>query len=319
MALKAGTVDNPPAGPEGAIYRELRRTRAAPQGICIANSAGKALAWTLGFDDDKRLAEFFDYAKRRYKANPSSGATVERFRRFPSAKLADVPDNGEELTVPAQHPGGEPCPGNLGVPEGTVAGRIVGRAYGADGNPLSEVRTQDNYIEDILAITPEMQRQLLERSKAADGARFPLPPSLAREIVGNAYLGMLDVNPLGGAMVRAELIEESIRLWAQALDDRKLMIGGQSLVHAKNREGTPNDDGRRWSHRVSLRWAGAAELDSTGLREIVLTADGKEKLEWGGPGSSVSPNAVNNPLAHLPGGRSLDILTAVRYGVIAER
>ena len=39
VALKAALVNNPPAGPEGDLYREIRRTRLAPQGICVANSA----------------------------------------------------------------------------------------------------------------------------------------------------------------------------------------------------------------------------------------------------------------------------------------
>ena len=46
VALKAGLVDNPPDNDEGRLYREIGRSKILPQGICVANSAGKVLAWT---------------------------------------------------------------------------------------------------------------------------------------------------------------------------------------------------------------------------------------------------------------------------------
>jgi len=63
VALKAGLVNNPPADDEGLLYREVERSKPAPQGICVVNSAGKVLNWVLMFDDDKNLLAFFDHAK----------------------------------------------------------------------------------------------------------------------------------------------------------------------------------------------------------------------------------------------------------------
>ena len=60
VALKAGKVMNPPAGIEGALYREFKRTQPAPQGICVANSSGKALVWALMFEDDPSVLKFLD-------------------------------------------------------------------------------------------------------------------------------------------------------------------------------------------------------------------------------------------------------------------
>lgn len=320
VALKAGTMGNPPPGVEGQIYRELLRTRAAPQGICVMNSAGKALAWTLGFDDDASVAGFFDHAKSKYDASPNAGVATERYRRFPSIRADDVPDNGVALELPGSHAADDHCPGDLRRSKGSIPGRIVGRAFGKDRKPLSDARSQDNYVEDILEITRGMQDQLLAAAaKHADGRRFEIPAALSRAFAENAYLGMLDVNPLGGDRVRAKATEETIRLWGELQGDGRVLISGRSTVRARNREDVPRDAGRKWSHFVDLRWSGFADIDEVGIREIVVSARGHEELKWGGPGSHVSPEAVRNPVAYLLGGRPLDIASPVRYGITAKR
>lgn len=318
IALKAAQMGRPPAGIEGQLYRELRRTQAAPQGIGVMNSAGKVLAWTLGFDNEQCVTEFFDQSKVRYEANAKSPVDTLRYRRYPSVEMEAVPDDGSVFALPPAHGEGERCPGNLRRGPGALPGRIVGRAFGDDGLPLSEVRTQDNYVEDVLEISKPMQDELVEASRAATG-RFKVPAAIARELVENAYLGMLDVNPLGGDRVRALLLELSIDFWAEQVADGRLKITGKSLAHAKNREDIPSDAGRLWNHRVELDWRGFAELGDGRIDEIILSASGHEKLQWGGPGSHVSPNAADNPVAHLLGGRPLDLSCAVRYGVSAKR
>ncbi|MEK6236169.1 MAG: hypothetical protein N2C14_15795, partial [Planctomycetales bacterium] len=70
VALKAALVNNPPGGPEGKLYAEISRGKPAPQGICVANSAGKPLVWALSFDDEKSIADFFEYAAKRYREFP---------------------------------------------------------------------------------------------------------------------------------------------------------------------------------------------------------------------------------------------------------
>ena len=44
VALKAGLVNNPPNNDEGRLYQEIGRSKLAPQGLCVINSAGKMLA-----------------------------------------------------------------------------------------------------------------------------------------------------------------------------------------------------------------------------------------------------------------------------------
>jgi hypothetical protein len=130
---------------------------------------------------------------------------------------------------------------------------------------------------------------------------------------------MLDVNPLGGDRVRAETSEETIELWGETRGEGRMTISGNSRVRAKNRDGDPRDAGRLWSHLVDLDWRGYVEIDAQGVREIVVAANGHEELKWGGPGSHVSPESVHNPVAHLLGGRPLDIDCQVRYGMVAKR
>ena len=61
VALKAALVNNPPGDEEGQLYREIGRSKPAPQGICVVNSAGKVLDWALMFDDDSSVLAFLDH------------------------------------------------------------------------------------------------------------------------------------------------------------------------------------------------------------------------------------------------------------------
>ena len=76
VALKAGLVNNPPGGVEGALYREIERTKAAPQGICVMNSGGKVLDWALSFDDHDAMRKFFDYAVERFRENSDASKPI---------------------------------------------------------------------------------------------------------------------------------------------------------------------------------------------------------------------------------------------------
>ena len=114
------------------------------------NSAGKVIAWALSFDDNQSVLEFLEHAKKRFTEYPDSSLAAERFRRFPSIKRPDCPDNGIVLQIPGKHRPGDHCPGELRLSQGSLAGKIVGRAFGNDGKPISEIRSQDNYVEDIL-------------------------------------------------------------------------------------------------------------------------------------------------------------------------
>ena len=101
VALKAGLVNNPPPGIEGKLYREIGRSKAAPQGICVANSAGQVLAWTLSFDDEPSIMKFLDYALERFAEYPDGTEPVitERYLRFPGHKMPDVRDTHARFPI----------------------------------------------------------------------------------------------------------------------------------------------------------------------------------------------------------------------------
>ena len=54
------------------LCREIGRSKLAPQGICVVNSAGKVLAWTMAFDDDKSVLAFLDHARKRFARYPDA-------------------------------------------------------------------------------------------------------------------------------------------------------------------------------------------------------------------------------------------------------
>ena len=97
VALKAALVNNPPPGLEGRFLREIGRSKPVPQGICVANSAGKVLAWALSFDDPASVPKFLDHVLDRYKAFPDASKPVaaERYMRFPGRELPETPDTRE--------------------------------------------------------------------------------------------------------------------------------------------------------------------------------------------------------------------------------
>ncbi len=315
MALKAGQVMNPPAGLEGELYRELRRTQPAPQGICVANSAGKVLAWSLMFDDDASVLGFLDHAVERYTAFPDASRPMvaERFMRFPSQKLDDVADNGERLEIPGKHPEGEACPAEIRVADGALLARVVGRRVDSGGKALSDARTQDNYIEDRFEIPQALQRAFTDGAEHAGGKAFQVPDAMARLLASNAYLGQLDVNPLGGQEVGARATGEDIRLWAKRADDAMIEIWGESNISGEQAEIGGRTDGRQWEHRIALTWRGVIGLGEDGtFREIVLVAEGAERLRWGNPEHYRNGE---NAVAHLPAGRPIDFDGPVWYGV----
>lgn len=255
MALKAGKVANPPSGIEGRLYRQLKLTQPAPQGICVMNSGGKALAWSLMFEDDAQVLGFLDHSLERYRESPDASQPIaaQRFMRFPGRQLSEVADDGDRPEIPHAHKPGELCPGELPTQVGALLTKVIGRALGEDGKPLSDARTQDNYVEDRFQIPQAMQKNLAAAAAAAESesesdARFPIPADLARLLVANAYLGQLDVNPLGGHSIRATTLESEITLWATNDPDvpGQLVIEGSSRVSGQNSQTNQAGDGRRW-------------------------------------------------------------------------
>ena len=323
VALKAGMVNNPGriSGPESVLYAELNRTKAAPQGICVANADGKALAWALGFDDGASILDFLDKTKARFSDNPSGKpVTTQRYRRYPSVAIAPVADSGRVVEIPASHPAGDRCTGDLTPAEGTLAGRIVGRTVNADGKPSEQTVTQESYIEELFTLAPDVQLSLVRELRSAGaGDKFELPQSLSRTLVGSAYLGQLDVNPIGGASVGGKVDEEQWSLKAKVIgnegDVTRLKITGLSDVTGSEGARRRGGDGLRWNHAVSLAWCGYLEVTGNQITKLDLAARGHEYLTWKGAGSS--PANKPQDLRSLPAGRIIDLQSPVHYAIVA--
>lgn len=319
VALKAALVNNPPDGEEGRLFREIGRSKPAPQGICVINSAGKVLDWTLMFDDDKSVDAFLDHCLQRFAHCPDAKQPVpaERYMRFPSAKLDDVADTRQPLPVLDQHPKGEHCPGTPPVAPGTLALRLYGRALGRDGKPMADTVRQEHYVEDRFDISVEMQEKLAKAVTEAGNKRFRMFDELARMLVSHAYLGQLDVNPVSPPGGRGNL--EQCEFWAERVQvgeasEFRLRVEGVSTAAGATND-VDGSDGRQWQHEVQLAWDGLIQLDGNRVSQLFLVARGNEKLKWGNQRIGARSEA---DVTHLPGGHPIDLDCGVRYGLIDE-
>lgn len=302
VALKAGKVAGPPDNVEGRLYRHLRRTQPAPQGICAVNSDGRVIAWALMFDDDKSVLAFLDHVKGLFGKTASA---TERYMKFPSHRLEDVKDEEVKSPDDPRHKEGERCFATPGYPEGTLVGRVIGRTF-KDGKSLGDPRRQEHYAEDRFEVSVATQEAL---SKASGS--FELPDDLVRTLVGSAFLGMLDVNPLGAPGGKNDR-----RAWKfTGRRDRDLIrFEGTSEVAGGEADEGRRSDGRRWEHRVKLSWTGFIEIKEKRVVRLLAWATGSERLKWG---NARMIRDGESDVAHLPGGRPIDLEAEVRYGLIA--
>jgi hypothetical protein len=129
VALKAGLVDRPPATAKAGSTARSAAQDPSP-GVSVVNSAGKVLDWVFMFDDDKSVLDFLDHAKKRFAEFPDATKPfpAERYKGFPSQKLANVDDDGKVMPMVERHREGESCPAKPRVPQGTLLARVFGRA-----------------------------------------------------------------------------------------------------------------------------------------------------------------------------------------------
>ncbi|MCI0342399.1 MAG: hypothetical protein L0216_14865 [Planctomycetales bacterium] len=323
VALKAALV-NGMAGrrddPESRLILEIGRSRPAPQGIAIANPAGKVLTWALMFEGRKALLSFLDRGLSRFRDFPDAGKPVaaERFFRFPVEKMEETPDSGETLGAPAAHAEGDRCPSAPARRAGTLVCRVVGRALDAEGRLAADTTRQENYVEDLFDVPPEVGTAFAGAARAE--GRLPVPPALCRLLVEHAYLGQLDVRPVSPPVPghredlrRCEFTAERVAGPAGAT---RLRVTGRTEAFG---EDPRRDDGASFRHEVRLDWEGYADVAGGRLASLVLLARGRERLRWGAPsfGAPGGPSGEGgpSPLAHLPGGRPLSVDAEVRFGI----
>lgn len=309
VALKAAQVNNPPPGLEGRLYAEIGRSKPAPQGICVANSDGKALAWALSFDSNADIAKFLDHAEDRYRQFPDAGNPVptQRYRLFPSYKLADVTDTHPIIRLRHEHPKGEHCLGQPLVESGTLVGRIIGRALDENGKPIAPTVRQEHYLEARVEISPRSQDVFIEAARETGARRFRLPPSFTRALVAPAYLGQLDVNPVGPNPKLTDSQYAAVLHGQRVATEtgHRIRITGESDIAG---------EGQFWEHRITLEWEGYIDIAEDQISRIAILGDGKERLVWGHDGL----RRTTEPAAkHLMAGHAIDLDCKAAYGFIA--
>jgi hypothetical protein len=315
VALKAGLVNNPPDNEEGLFYREIERSKPAPQGICVVNSAGKVLNWTLMFDDDQSVVAFLDHAKARFAKFPDAKKPVaaEVYQKFPSQKRKDVADSGMVLPVLDRHPEGKHCPAEPPLRKGTVAVRLFGRALDKDGKPVADTVRQENYIEDRFNIAVQTQEKLAKALAETGNGPVELPLEVTRHWVKQAYMGVLDVQPLdnpGGGKGALKKCDFGATRVGTGNGPTLWRVAGESevFIDEKMANGGPGD-----MHEVKLQWHGFIEMDGNRMTRLVLSARGKEKLKF-----QSARGKNDNEVAMLPGGHRTDMACAVRFGMLGE-
>ncbi len=319
VALKAALVNNPPADEEGLLYRDIGRSKPAPQGICVVNSAGKVLNWTLMFDDDQSVLAFFDHAKERFAKYPDAKRPVpaEVYHKFPSRKRQDVADSGKTLPVLDRHPQTLHCPAEPPLRKGTVTVWLFGRALDKAGKPVTDTVRQENYIEDRFNIAVQTQEKLGKALAVAGNGPVKLPLEVTRQWVKQAYMGVLDVQPLDNpGRSKGEL--KKCDFWAQKTASRVALASGAALwrvegesevfIDDRMANGSPGD-----LHEVKLTWHGFIEMDGSRMTRLVLSAGGTEKLKFGS-----ARGQHDNEVAVLNTGHRIDMACAVRFGILGE-
>ena len=323
VALKAALVNHPPDDEEGRIYREIGRSRLAPQGICVINSAGKVLDWTLMFDDHKSVPAFLDHCLKRFAQFPDATKPfpAQRYMKFPSQKAADIEDNGKVPVIVERHLKGKKCPAKPRVQQGTVLARLFGRALDKEGKPVADTLRQEHYVEDRFHVPVAMQEALAKTLADAGAKRFRLSNDLARLLVNHAYLGQLDLNPVSAPGGKGDL--KQCEFWAQKVEATgdgsvRVSIDGKSEAVGNQNDGPGGDqrvDGRLWQHEVNLTWEGIVELKKERMTRLLLVARGWEKLKWGNKLQDLQSKA---DVTRLPAGHAIDLRCGVRYGIIGE-
>jgi hypothetical protein len=320
VALKMDLVNFPPDDEEGRLCREIGRSKIVPQGICVVNSAGKVLAWTVAFDDDKSVLAFLDHCLTRFAQFPDAKKPVaaERYGQFPSHKVADLADNGKVPVIIDRHPEGKHCPAKPPLRKGTIIARVFGRALDKDGKLVSNTVPQENYVEDRFHVPVAMQEALAKALADAGTERFLLADDLARLLVSHAFLGQLDVNPLAEARDGKGALKHC-EFWAQPVGAGgkgpvRVRVEGKSEAAGGTSDAGRGGDRAFWRHEVKLTWEGIIELEGKRMSRLLLVARGSEKLKWGNKNLPKLKGQAD--LTVLVAGHAIDLSCGVRYGII---
>jgi hypothetical protein len=326
LALRAPQVNAPHTvrdADERWLYQRVNGAKLAPQGIAVLNAAGQVLTWVQMFDDDRSVLDFLDHSLKRFRGQADARQVVvtERYMKFPSARAEDRRD---ETKLPAAiaegHPKGKRCPSEDGKGlrgPGILVARLVGRALDDQGKPVADTVRQEHYVEDQFGVSAELQKAVTKALAGAGTERVRLPDEFGKLCATHAHLGHIDVRPcLCMIKSKAENKGEWKRcaFWAQQVKGKGAelwRVEGESEVVSRV---AINGDG---VHDVMLTWEGFIETKGDRVIRLLLSARGKEKLEFAKDTHPLR-REKRDEVAVLPAGRPIDVACAVRYGIVGE-
>ena len=140
---------------------------------------------------------------------------------------------------------------------------------------------------------PVVRQEALAKALAAAGTeRFKIADDLARVLMSHAFMGELDVNPLGDVN-GSKGQRTDCTFWGQKVEADGngpvwVHIDGESEVAgvAGQRQ---DDHGPLWQHQVKLAWEGLIEMKGNRMTRLLLVARGTEKLKRGNKNENGPP------------------------------
>jgi hypothetical protein len=315
VAIRAMDLNSPSNDSEGQLIRTIAQSKVAPQGLCVTNKSGQALAWSETFRDGQSVEAFLDRTLQLFKANRNGAeaSRTERYMTFPDNRLDDaqVEPRVAECTTILQ---------SATVPHRTTDGmvvRLIGRALDQHGQFLSDTLQQEHYVEHKIELPLFVQQQLLRDLAANGNNKFALSEPMSAWMMKEAFLGQLDMQPMRDTERAAVTKVQNCKLYAQRTGKNSLDITGDTEISVSNEGRT--GDGAAYSNYIKLRWQGAVEFDESNVNRILLLGRGIEKANWaqGPPAAPANAGACpsrDNLLKSLMAGHQFNLDCPVVFG-----
>ena len=269
---------------ERALYDRLRPAAPAQQGLCVLDSTGKPLSWVIMFSDRDNMLRYFVEALATFRNQRFAPSKMtERWSQYPNEKLSDAWPAAASVVIPPTIPVFQDA--NLSKPghaPGSLTISITGRAVDPQsGKPGFDTIHAENYIEDDLSLSRDVQAALSEYLAASGSRSVVLPASFTQQLVAHAFLGTADMNPV--ANPRKAKVDGN--KWELRATQVKATKAGGKLYFVKGTSraavsGFNDIDGGNFVQDVALNWDGYIAFSGKSIKRFVLIARGREKLAW---------------------------------------